>query len=62
VRGQGTELQDERTSLAFSAHANNDAKAKSRLEEVHGLIATHASELAVLVRSLAAGVWSKLLT
>jgi hypothetical protein len=42
---QGTELQDERTSLAYSAHANNDAKATRRLEEVHAAIATHASEL-----------------
>jgi hypothetical protein len=41
----GVEIQDERAALAYSAHANNDAKAKSRLEQVHTAIATHASEL-----------------
>jgi hypothetical protein len=49
---RGTELQDERTALAFSAHANNDAKAKTRLEQVHTAIATHASELASLDAAL----------
>ena len=50
----GVELQDERTALAFSAHADGDAKAKSRLEVVHGLIATHSSELASLDAALRA--------
>jgi hypothetical protein len=51
---RGTELQDERATLAYSAHANNDAKAKTRLEEVHTAIATHASELASLDAALKA--------
>lgn len=50
----GVELQDERTALAYSAHADSDAKAKNRLEEVHALIATHASELANLDAALRA--------
>ena len=50
----GVELQDERTALAFSAHADGDAKARSRLEQVHTAIATHASELASLDAALRA--------
>jgi septal ring factor EnvC (AmiA/AmiB activator) len=50
----GTDLADERAALAYSAHANNDAKAKSRLEQVHSAIATHSSELASLDAALRA--------
>jgi hypothetical protein len=41
----GVELQDERAALAYSAHADGNAKSRSRLEQVHAAIATHSSEL-----------------
>jgi hypothetical protein len=49
---RGTELADERGALAFAAHANNDAKAKARLEAIHDAISKHASELSSLDAAL----------
>jgi len=42
---RGTELADERASVALSAHTG-DAKAAKRLTEIHGFLGTQASELA----------------
>lgn len=45
---RGTDLADERSSIAFQAHTTNDEKAAKRLQEIHQQIAVHASELASL--------------
>jgi uncharacterized protein YukE len=45
---RGTDLADERSSIAFQAHTTNDAAATKRLQEIHQAIAVHASELASL--------------
>jgi hypothetical protein len=42
---RGTELADERASIALLAHADNDAKARKRLNEINSEIAVHSSEL-----------------
>jgi chromosome segregation ATPase len=43
----GTDLQDERTAIAFQAHTGDD-KAAQRLKEIHQAISEHSSELASL--------------
>jgi hypothetical protein len=44
---RGTELADERASVALGAHTG-DAKAAKRLTEIHNALALHSSELASL--------------
>ena len=45
---RGTDLADERSSIAFAAHTTNDEQANKRLQEIHLAISMHASELASL--------------
>jgi hypothetical protein len=45
---RGTELADERSSVAFAAHTGSDQKARAKLDRLNSEIATHASELASL--------------
>jgi hypothetical protein len=52
----GTDLADERSSIAFQAHTTQDEKAAKRLQEIHKLIAVHGSELASLDAALRAAV------
>jgi hypothetical protein len=49
---RGTELQEERSNIAFKVHADNDPKARARLDTLNVEIATHASELASLDSAL----------
>jgi hypothetical protein len=50
--GRGVALGEERTQLAFGAHALGDAKARRRLDEINREAALHESEL----RSLGAAI------
>lgn len=43
---KGVELADERQRISFAAHAGNDVKARKRLDEINGAMASHGSELA----------------
>jgi hypothetical protein len=45
---RGAKLADERRAIAYDAHADGDAKARKRLDQVNAEVATHASELASL--------------
>jgi hypothetical protein len=49
---RGIQLGEERTTLAFAAHASDDAKARKRLDEINRESALHDSEL----RSLDAAI------
>jgi chromosome segregation ATPase len=50
---RGTDLADERSSMAFTVHTSNDAKSRARLDKLNSEIATHASELASLDSAIA---------
>jgi hypothetical protein len=50
---RGTELADERSSVAFNAHACGDQKSRAKLDKLNTEIATHASELASLDSAIA---------
>ena len=51
---RGVELQDERASVAYKAHADNDPKARARLDQINVALSVHASELASLDTALKA--------
>jgi hypothetical protein len=42
---RGTELADERTSVAFNAHTGTDPKVRQKLDSLHAQIGKHESEL-----------------
>jgi hypothetical protein len=50
---RGIELGEERTTLAFAAHASDDAKARKRLDELNREAALHDSELRSLDAAIA---------
>jgi hypothetical protein len=50
---RGTELADERSSVAFAAHTGGDKSARNKLDKLNTEIATHASELASLDSAIA---------
>jgi DNA repair exonuclease SbcCD ATPase subunit len=50
---RGTELADERSSVAFAAHTGSDKSARNKLDKLNSEIATHASELASLDSAIA---------
>jgi predicted translin family RNA/ssDNA-binding protein len=49
----GVELGEERTRLAFAAHAGDDPKARARLDEINREAALHDSELRSLDAAIA---------
>jgi hypothetical protein len=51
---RGVELQDERSAVSFAAHADNDEKARARLDQINIALSVHASELASLDSALKA--------
>lgn len=42
---KAADLADERQRISFAAHAGGDAKARKRLDEINGVMASHSSEV-----------------
>jgi hypothetical protein len=52
LNARAVELADERSHLAFSAHAEGDKKARSRLDAINGEIITMSSEQASIASAI----------